>query len=92
MAIKNKENSFFIGDLVECISDISSEDGGPRKGEKFTVTAVSTNYIGFPLSRLNANYYPLSTINGKDTNWGNNCFILLERSKTAEILFGNKSR
>jgi hypothetical protein len=83
------ENKFKVGDLVECIKSISSNEGGPEKGEYFIITSIDDNkdlYIGFPLKRL-SNNYSSDIKKGKQSNWGISEFKLIRRSELGKILY-----
>lgn len=73
---------FKVGDKVRCIEGISIEDGGPKKGEIFTVKSSDNAWIGFELSRLQSNFYSNDIINGLNTNWGSDSFELVNDLQT----------
>lgn len=78
---------FKVGDVVVCIKEISSNWGGPKEGEIYTVLIVSDEltWIGFKLQGrvygVHGNIPPhsisekdLSISNGEVTNWASHCF------------------
>ena len=69
---------FKVGDWVVCIDGISEGYGGPKKGEKFLVTSVQGDSVGFKLKRLDNDIYRTTTIDGTKPNWGTECFELDE--------------
>lgn len=73
---------FQVGDKVKCIESISEWDGGPKKGEEFTIISFkdSSNGVGISLPRL-GKAYSEKVRNGTDPNWGSSCFQLLEKPK-----------
>lgn len=77
-----------IGDLVECISDFLINYKGPKKGERFIVTSVEDSYLGFKLRRLSSELFFETEIEGIEPCWHKSYFILIHRSKAAEVLYG----
>lgn len=73
---------FKVGDKVKCIEGIGFEDGGPKKGEIFTVTSSENAWIGFELSRLPSNFYCNDIINGLNANWDSDSFELVNDLQT----------
>lgn len=88
---------FLLYDLIECLENISADEGGPKKGERFVITSVeeqvpnlkdnSLQWIGFKLPKLMKKYTEAIRI-GKAPNWDSRNFKLIERSEAAKILFG----
>lgn len=81
-------NKFEVGDLVECIVDFNAgKFGEPRIGERFIVTSIEDDSIGFKLERLSSRYKPEVKL-GKYAIWFCECFKLIAKgSKTINILY-----
>lgn len=71
---------FKIGDKVKCITSISERDGGPRVGEVYKVVSANENHIGVYCPRIMSGHsYSIDIKHGFRPNWGNQCFILIEK-------------
>lgn len=84
-------DDFQVGDLVECIRDRNFNfEWTPKVGERFIIISICTNtkWIGFKLPRL-GDACKKEYIEGKNPRWLASEFILIDRSKASEVLYGN---
>lgn len=87
----NDPPKFKAGDKIRCLQSISPSDGGPRKGEIFTVVSANDWSVGFELHRLIGDIYTRQTRNGTNPNWGQGSFELVQEEQM-KFKVGDKVR
>ena len=81
-------SKFKVGDRVKCISSIDEENGGPKEGEFYTITAIDSGWIGFVIPTYTNNRSGYGTLIQKGAaNWGEQYFKLVEKEKRIPLFY-----